>query len=78
MKTTNTATAAKMPPTRKFAACWKMRAWNSSVTEIWEIAGSMAEINYSIVVPLYNEQDNVLPLYLRKSDAELAWDRKDR
>ena len=22
--------------------------------------------------------DDVLPLYLRKSDAELAWDRKDR
>jgi glycosyltransferase involved in cell wall biosynthesis len=56
----------------KFAACWKMRAWNSSVTEIWEIAGSMAEINYSIVVPLYNEQDNVLPLYSRIVEAMTA------
>ena len=29
----------------------------------------MADINYSIVVPLYNEQDNVLPLYSRIVEA---------
>src|SRR6059036_2878588 len=46
-----------------------MREWNSPVTDIWEISGSMAEINYSIVVPLYNEQDNVLPLYSRIIEA---------
>jgi len=32
----------------------------------------MADINYSIVVPLYNEQDNVLPLYSRIVEAMTA------
>src|SRR5947208_15454744 len=46
-----------------------MRAWYSPVTETWEIVGTMPDINYSIVVHLYNEQDNVLPLYSRIVEA---------
>ena len=32
MKTTNTATAAKMPPTRKFAACWNRPSASPPIT----------------------------------------------
>src|SRR5438132_13080404 len=42
-----------------------MQALPSLTTEIWGIVQTAAEITYSVVVPLYNEQDNIRPLYLR-------------
>src|SRR5712691_6339 len=40
-----------------------------AATEIWGIVETAVEIPYSIVVPLYNEQDNIRPLYVRIVEA---------
>lgn len=50
-----------------------MPALLSPPTEIWGIVQATPEIRYSIVVPFYNEEENVRPLYLRivKAMAEI-------
>ncbi len=51
----------------------KASAGKTSCVEIREIAGSRVEnegtIEYSIVVPLYNEEENICPLYIKIVEA---------
>src|SRR5205823_14488317 len=56
----------------RFAICWSTPASLSRVTGIWGIVETAAEIRYSIVVPLYNEQNNVRPLYSRIVEAMMG------
>src|SRR6516164_262157 len=58
----------------KFAICLKTPASSLRRIRTWRIVETGSDIRYSVVVPLYNEQDNVLPLYSRIVDAMTGLD----